>query len=437
MKLHERLRSNPATDAAIGINQWAEFFKFNGLNYPLGTMTNSTLGQKQPEIPQNFLGYVDQAFKASPLIFSCVNFRMQVFAQMSFKYRRMREGMPGGLFGTADLAPLEPSTAILARASQDVDLSGNAFFVRGPEPLHLRPDWVTLVWGSTKRPQAGLWDVDAKLLGYIYHPGGRGSGARAVQYDPDQVAHYMPIPDPTGPWGMSWIQPLVSEIQADQAMLTHKQQFFEQGAQPNLVVTIGGNLDPDEFKKWVELFEGKYSGPEGLKTMYFGEGSKAEALGADLKSVEFSAVQSGGEARITSAAGIQPLLVGLQPGLESATFSNAGQVRRLTADTTFRYLWESACEAFSTLVPVPSDAQLWYDEGDIPFLSPDVTETAEARGKDAETISKLFMAGFEADSIVEAVTSGDFSKLKHEGRASVQTLPNGKPTSPPVIPAPS
>lgn len=433
-RLIDRIRSDgeergiPLNDASIPFDSWANFFTFNGMQYPL-LQPSYSLGEKQPEIPQNFLGYANGAFKQSPLIFGCVLLRMNLFSQATFKYRELKDGRPGKIFGTKDLSVLEnpqpqqTTGDMLARMLLDADTGGSGFVARRGDKLRrLRPDWTTIVYGSMSDPELGLGDLDAEVLGYIYQPGGKAGGREPIPLLREEVAHFAPVPDPLGPWGMSWITPLVREIQGDQAMTAHKQRFFEEGAQPNLVVTFDG-IQLEDMPKAVEFFQNRHGGPDGLKTLFLAAGSKAEALGADLKSVEFSTVQAGGELRIAMAAGIPPLLLGLKTGLDNATYQYAPQARRLFADTTMRRLWEEMAGSFSTLVPVQRGSQLWYDSRDIPFLQQDAKDEAEVAQLEASTVNTYVTAGFTPESATAAVEANDLSLLEHTGRYSVQLLP--------------
>ena len=72
-------------------------------------------------------------------------------------------------------------------------------------------------------------------------------------------------------------------------------------------------------------------------------------------------------------------------------------------------------------MPPPDPAsRLWFDDRDVPFLQEDVLDAAEIRAKDATTMRQLVDGGFDPASVVEAVTSGDMSRLVHTGQLSVQ-----------------
>src|SRR5690348_13136182 len=202
--LFNTLRQGTATrsENSISLEEWANYFQYNGLTYP--TFGNSTLGAKLEEVPHTFPGYVTGLVKANPIIFAAMRMRSQVFSEARFKFRRLEEGRPGAIFGTQDLAILEEPApgmttgGLLARAMQDVDISGNFFAARvGKYIYRLRPDWVTIVLGSNAGPdEYASWQYDATAIGYIYKPGGEASGQDEHVFLADEVAHFAPIPDP-------------------------------------------------------------------------------------------------------------------------------------------------------------------------------------------------------------------------------------------------
>jgi hypothetical protein len=169
---------------------------------------------------------------------------------------------PGDLFGNPNLAILEhpwgpQSTTgdLLGRMLLDADIGGNAFLVRRAGKIRrMRPDWVTIVLGSENDPDIDSRDFDADVLGYIYHPGGRYSTKGAVPLLASEVAHFAPLADPLAVYrGMSWLTPIVREIMGDTAATNHKLTFFENGATPNMVVSLDKDIALEAFKDWIAL----------------------------------------------------------------------------------------------------------------------------------------------------------------------------------------
>ena len=251
----------------------------------------------------------------------------------------------------------------------------------GPDRLQvLRPDWMTILSGIPDKPNTNGWDLGAEVLGYLYQPGGTAGGKDPIPLLPNRVAHFAPMPDPLAPWrGMSWISSVIREIEGDLAATTHKLKFFEGGATPNLLVKSDPQITPEKFKEWVKLFKEMH--PEGLQGAYqrifLGGGADASVIGANLRQVDFKQTQGAGETRIAAAAGVPPVLVGLSEGLQAATYSNYGQARRAFADEWARPTWRNFAGSLQTIITTPSDARLWYDDRDIPFLQEDQKDAAE------------------------------------------------------------
>src|SRR3954464_7277817 len=111
-------RSFPALSMADWAQQW---FGFNGFSYPVAG---------DCEMPANFQGYVEDAYKSNGVVFACMLVRMLLFSEARLQYRKVVKGRPGELFGTQDLALLErpwPNATtgdLLSRMIQDADLAG-------------------------------------------------------------------------------------------------------------------------------------------------------------------------------------------------------------------------------------------------------------------------------------------------------------------------
>ena len=426
-----RLQSLLRSDPSISLDQWASMFTFGGI--PYGTFPSYSMGAKAEEIGGDFPGLVQGAYKANGVVFACMLARLLLFSEARFQFRRLRNGRPGELFGTQALSLLEEpwpgatSGDLLSRAIQDADLDGNFYATivadqSGRRVTRLRPDWMSIILGSRLDSDAPGWMYDAEVIGYAYKPGGRASGYDPVGFLREQVAHFAPIPDPAARFrGMSWLTPVVREIMADGAATSHKLQFFENGATPNLAVTMDAEMSPEEFARWVEKIGAQNDGLiNAYKTLYLANGSTAQVVGADMKQIDFKVTQGAGETRIAAAAGVPPVIVGLSEGLEAATYSNYGQARRRFADGTIRPLWRNMAGSLQTLIDVPPSSELWYDDRDIPFLQEDQKDAAEIQGRESSTISTLITAGFTPDSVIAAVDSNNWTLLEHTGLFSVQ-----------------
>ena len=428
----------------------SDYFSYAGNQY--GFMPRQTLTGTTEPITGNFSGLVSGAYQSNGVVFACCKARQDLFSEARFQFQRIRKGRPQDLFSTAELAILETpwpggtTGDLLSRMIQDADMAGNSFTARTGETLfRMRPDWVTIVIGS-KNPDAQVWDPGTEVVGYIYQPGGPASGRDPVTFLAEQVAHFAPIPDPLSPFrGMSWLQPIITEIEGDSSATGHKKKFFDNGATVNLVVTVDATVQREMFDHLREVFAKEHEGvANAYRTLFLGGGADAKTIGADFQQMDFKVTQGAGETRIAAASGIHPTIVGLSEGLQGSSLNagNFGAARRLTADKTIRPLWRNAAGSLSNIIRVPSDSRLWYDPRDCSFLQEDEKDAADIQAVQAQAIKALTDAGYLADSVIAAITAGDLTLLQHSGLFSVQLMPPNQmrptPTPQPIAePQPS
>lgn len=395
------------------------------------------VGDKE-SIGNDFGSYIGQAYKANGVVFACVLARLMVFSEARFVWRQLQNGRPSRLFGSPELGLLEQpwpggtTGELLARMEQDASLAGNAFVTvagAGAERRlrRLRPEWVTIVAGSESDDPHAL---DARVIGYMYSPGGKQDQAEVL--DPGEVAHYSPIPDPDAQFrGMSWLTPVLREVESDKATTKHKLNFFRNGAVPQVIVTYDKAVSAERFERFVQLFKEGHEGVDNhYKTLHLAGGADAKVVGSSLQQLDLKVSQGTLETRIAAAAGVHPVIVGLSEGLQGSSLNqgNFDAARRRFTDGTIRPLWRIAAASLSTLLPPQAPGvQLWYDDRDVPFLREEAKSASEILRTEAETIARLLDAGFDADTAVDAVVSGDLRRLsgKHSGMFSVQLRPAG------------
>jgi HK97 family phage portal protein len=423
MGLRSFLRLERA-DSPLSMDGWAELLNFMGNTY--GRMPTQTIpGQTPREVSQTFQGYVQDIYKSNGVVFACMAVRQRLFSEARFQFQQQRQGRPGDLFGTPALQILEvPWTNgttgdLLSRAILDVDLEGNFYAYRDGDQLRrMRPDWVSIALSGTT-------ELDVEIIGYGYHPGGYNSGQPVVALLPEDVLHWAPNPDPQAKFrGMSWLTPIIREVEADTAASAHKLQFFQNGATPNMVATFDPAVSKPAFDAFVIAFRDGHEGvANAYKTVFLGGGADVQVVGANMQQMTFKETQGAGETRIAAAAGVPPIMVGLSEGLQAATYSNYSQATRSLGDVTMRPLWRTFCSAAANIIQVPTGSVLWYDDRNIPFLQNDEADAASIQQTRAATMSTLLAAGYEAQSVEAAVSNDDLGLLNHTGLFSVQLQP--------------
>lgn len=432
MRLWERLAGRSASPArrdgapALGLNEWASFFDFGGSSYPLLQTTMSQIDHEQVVLTAS------GAHRSNGPVFALVLARQQVFSQARFQWTRFEGGQPTDLWGNGELAVLErpwpggTTSDLLARMELDVSLAGNSYTrrTRRDRLNRLRPDLVTIILGSQEDAENPSEAGDVEVAGYLYKP----PSGRTIVLEPHEVGHYAPIPDPDFNFlGMSWISPVLRELQADSMATEHKARFFQNAATPNLAIKFDPSVNREQVRDFKELMEEDHTGPlNAYKTLYLGGGADPMVIGKDFRELDFAATQGKGESRLASAAGVPPSWVGFSEGLQGSAL-NAGNftsARRRFSDGTMMHLWSNAAASLEAiLTPPDAGASLWFDTRAAAFMREDAGDLATIQSKQATTITALVRDGFTPESAVKAVDNNDWSLLKHTGLTSIQLVP--------------
>lgn len=422
-------------------------------DYPLPFLPTWGLKPDVEQIENDFEGFISGALKSDGIVYACIGTRLSIFAQSRFQWIEYTNGLPGAPFGTPELSLLErpwpggTTGELLARMEIDASIAGNSYWTiaddagrigrsatgPGRRMVRMRPDWVTLHIGSKSGDPYAL---DAKVIAIRYEPKPRQLGDRKpappVLLLPNEVCHYSPIPDPEARFrGMSWLTPIIREIEADKAATKHKLKFFQNAATANLAVSLAKEITPEQFKMFVEEMDKQHKGVENAyKTLYTAGGADVTVIGADLKQLDFRSTQGAGETRIAAAAGVHPVIVALSEGMQGSSLNagNFNAARRLSADKTFRYLWQVVAASLGNLLQAPSDrAELWADLRQVSFLQEDRKDQAEIQRTQAVAIRQLLDAGYDPDAAVRYIQQDDLSVLigQHSGLYSVQLVPPG------------
>lgn len=393
-----------------------------------------------PDVPlYTFETYARNAYGAmgdagNAVVFACIGRRMSVFSEAAFKWRRLSNKQ---VYGDPDLKKLEKpwpggsSGALLVRAEQDVSLAGNAYIRDTGDGLErLRPDWVTIV-SAIELDQLG--EQVRRVIGYAYNPTGDPSRDAAF-YPADEVAHWAPIPDPLANFrGMSWLTPLIREINADVRMAEFRDAYFRNAATANVVITYKDKVAPERIERIRTMMAARHAGPENaFGTMVFDEGADLSVVGSNMEGAAFDALQAAGETRICAAAGVPAIVAGMREGLQASAIGEYQQALRAFSDMTMRPNWRSFCAALETVVPPLPGAQLWFDTSDVSALQQGEKDAADTSFQQVQAIAQLVMQGFTPESSVAAVVAGDMSLLVHTGVMSVQVQQAKPGTTPPA-----
>jgi phage portal protein BeeE len=404
----------------------------------LGLMLQTTQPNEPEHVDSNFEGFAAGLYLRNSIVFACLSLRARLFSEARFQFQQMRAGRPGRLFGTADLAVLErpqpgwTTRDLLQRVILDADLAGASFSLGRKDRIrHLRPSWMTIAYGVRgERTPLGSWDPDAEIIGFGYYPGGITSGVAPEVYGPDEIAFFAPHKNPLTGSGVSLLVAALREVMADTASTTHKLNFFNHSATPNLALTFPKEWDKTIASDWIELFEQEHRGATNAwKTIYLGNGITPVPVGLNFQQMDYKKIQGHAETRIAALTGMHPVVAGFSEGLAGSALNegNYSSARRNVGDTVLRPLWGDIASSLETIVPPLPGTRLWFDDREIAFLRDDVKDQAEVLQKNATTITGLIVQGFEPAAVVDAVVANDLSRLQnaHTGLVSVQLQPPG------------
>lgn len=420
-------------DDVLSWEQYQSYFAFG--NFPFFV---NNLGANEEEISQAYTSLMTMLLSNGP-VYACEVVRVMLFSEARFLFRQRESGHPGDLFFTRALEILErpdgpgsTTASMLKRVMLDADFGGTGFLVMRPTRIaQPRPDWMTVVSGSYEEPAMTGDDIDAEIIGYIYHPGGLNSGQRPKTFLPEEVATFIPMPDrTTKAGGIPWTASALKYVKSHNSAATFKQRFFDNGATPQLVVGFEGVSDPKKLREWIEVLDQDHKGvTNAYKTLYLGAGAKAQVVGRDLQQITLKETQGADETLIAAAAGVGPVVAQLSEGLQGSSLNagNFAQAMRRVADITMRPLWRDMAGSLEVFVPPPGVAQLWYDDSDIPALKDDIKDRAVVIAQNANAIRTLWDGGGEPQSVIDAVVANDLKRIKHTGKLSVQLQEPGKP----------
>jgi hypothetical protein len=391
---------------------------------------NASWPEGKETIDHDFVSYFLEAVATDPVVFGVRERRRQVFSQANFMWQKVSKGRGTELFSNEQLDLLRMPwrggtlTLLLDTMEGDCTAAGNFYATmadrtgrignaaRGSADRfisRLRPDWVTIVVVS---PDGDVNSPASRISHYEYRT---PRSTEPMILLPEEVVHYRPVPDTLSRHrGMSWLTPVLLEVMADKAATSHKINFFRNGAVHAMALKYPPNTPVALLKEYKAIYDAEYQGVANHYKTFHVAGADPIPMSADFKQLELKATQGAGETRIALSGGVPVAILGSSEGNQGSTLNqgNFSAARRLFVDTTIRDLWSKAAPALQTILTVPqSDARLWYDPRDIPFLREDAADDAKIKTQDAQTIKALVDTGCDWDAAVKYVQTGDMAAL--------------------------
>ncbi|MBK9944392.1 MAG: phage portal protein [Kouleothrix sp.] len=233
---------------------------------------------------------------------------------------------------------------------------------------------------------------------YLYNPNGTGTVGVILddltRIEPNDIVHLKwPSVDPAQPWqSQPPILAAAAEVDSDVEAIRYIFALLKNDAIPRTVVTVPAErpLDDEEVRRMKEQWRERYGGDNRGEVAILEAGATVTRLGLNLQELAFDALVRIPETRIAAVLRVPPILVGLNSGLDKATYANYAEARRAFTQDTLVPLWrlfESEIEA-DLLPEFPRDGgmSVRHDLSRVASLQDDIN------GK-WERVRKAYLAG--------------------------------------------
>jgi HK97 family phage portal protein len=328
---------------------------------------------------------VREGFRKNALVYRCVEFVANAISQPVL--RGMREGSGGAW---EELPPLDPLSRLLERPSEDyssqtrfVKQVVRSLLVTGEAILYKVPGERT---GQTVElqmlpPQKVAVERDAA-----------GRKAYLYKYDPNREPKrlkqeeviFLKFDDlQNADRGLAPLVAAAREADVDNAGADVRKGFLDNGAILSGILTTEQQVGEAQLKEWSAAWRANYGGPRNAgKTPALGGGLSYQEVGTSPDKIAFPEVIGLSEARICSAFGVEPVLVGAKIGLDRSTYSNY--------ETAEKAFWKNTVPALMTLLADEFTAGLTergekracrWDTDEVPALQEDVDRREQRYGR--------------------------------------------------------
>lgn len=172
--------------------------------------------------------------------------------------------------------------------------------------------------------------VDGELVGWIYN--------RKMPINPNEVIHVKLFNPYNTIRGMSPIQAIRSEMEADYSSARYNKVFFDNGANPDGVVEVDKDkeISIDELRKLKRLWNENHQGTgNSHKTAFLLGGMAYKQMGISQKDMEFLQGREFSRTAILSVFGVPKFVAG---------FGDKGEVNRSTAVAAKSMFWTTTIQ---------------------------------------------------------------------------------------------
>jgi HK97 family phage portal protein len=385
----------------------------------------------------SYESYARSGFGRNELVYACIMEKAKTLPQGVLRVY--------GVDGTAEplddhrlrrlIAQPNPTTdevEFLKLSIVYLDLAGNCYWLinRGRDgvPAELwpvRPDLIRIIPHPTNPRE---WSY-----GYVLDPtsGFAGRGLEVIPIARSDMIH-IKYPNPLDAYfGQAPLRPATRATTVDNARTDFVDALLRNDAVPRTVVTTEAEIDEQVVERLEARWMRKFGGTNRGRPAFLQKGMDVKVLGLNLKDLEFTDLSGVTEARICSAMGVQPILVGAKVGLDRSTFSNFREAKSAFWESTVMDLQRMFVAGVRTQI-LPFFTGVGRRRVDVRWDNSDVLALQEAESVRWERATNALARGgitvndFRRTVGLDPVPNGDVFLIG----AGVQPMPISEPIQP-------
>jgi HK97 family phage portal protein len=293
---------------------------------PFGPIGRPNLeGMLFPEA--TYQNYALNGFGRNELVYACILKKARTLPQA-----RLR------VYGEQQVEPLEDHRLRRLIAQPNEATNEVEFLMLSVVHLDLSGNCYWLIVRARDGLPAELWPIRPDLIRVLPNPVNPRQWAYGYALDPEAQVRFGPTeiipvsrrdvihlkyPNPLDAYfGQAPLRPATRAVSVDNARTDFVDALLRNDAVPRVVVTTQQKIDQKIVDRLEERWSRKYGGVNRGKPAFLQFGMDVKPLALNLTDLEFGDMSGITEARICSALGVQPILVGAKVGLDRSTFAN-------------------------------------------------------------------------------------------------------------------
>tara|TARA_R110000850_G_scaffold11305_4_gene38836 strand:+ start:1397 stop:3505 length:2109 start_codon:yes stop_codon:yes gene_type:complete len=366
------------------------------------------VGQGQSITPlRDYANAADQGYRNNELIFACIQEYITSASEAILVVGNKDDD--GNLIPTTDaratqlIAEPNPSmdtVAFLEALHMQLLIGGNVYLFT---PRSAIGTITGMYWLRPDRIQIIPNEMTGAARGYKYTIGNTPYIIPA-----EFIAHHKTT-DPLNDWyGLGNLQVLAKMVNLDTDATDFARSVFENKGVPAGFLKVARKINSqDEADSIRRNWHARFAGKSNWQRIgVLDEDATYEQLQPNMGDMAMPDLRGITESRICAVFGIPPIVVGAKVGLDSATYSNYKQAKESLWEETLLPAYKRV-GAFLTRAlrdtPDFREMEFGFDFSEVRALSDDMKEIADVTKTRSESAAILIKAGYEPDSVSEAL----------------------------------